>query len=90
MPFPMAAVLKNIEIRGSTMGSRSEFRSMIDYILTKQIRPVISRVVFGIDDVDQMDSLFEDMKCGRQFGKLVIEVAPKGYDQSDTGEMSRL
>jgi hypothetical protein len=35
----------------------------------------VSRVVEGIDNVDAIDSLFQDIKLGRQLGKLVIKVA---------------
>ena len=49
MPFQMGAVLKNIELRGSTMGSRKEFADMVKFV--------------------------QDMKAGKQFGKLVIEVS---------------
>ncbi|KAI9850725.1 MAG: hypothetical protein M1838_005216 [Thelocarpon superellum] len=74
MPWPMSAVMKNIEIRGSTMGSRAEFGAMMDFVRTRRIRPVVSRVVQGIDNLDEIDGLFDDMKSGRQFGKLVIEI----------------
>jgi D-arabinose 1-dehydrogenase-like Zn-dependent alcohol dehydrogenase len=76
-PFLMGAVLKNIEFRGSTMGSRKEFADMIEFVATKHIKPVISRVVQGLD-VDAIDGLFEDMKKGSQFGKLAIEVSKGG------------
>ena len=56
------------------MGSRKEFKEMVDYVREKKIHPVISRVIqTGIDDLKAMDELFEDMKEGKQFGKLVIE-----------------
>lgn len=74
MPFLMQAVLKNIDVRGSTMGSRLEFKEMVDYIKAKKIYPVVSRSVqTSIDDLKTIDGLFEDMKHGTQFGKLVIE-----------------
>lgn len=41
--FPMQAVLKNIEVRGSTMGSRSEFGKMVEFVREKGIRPVVER-----------------------------------------------
>lgn len=78
MPFLMQAVLKNIEVRGSTMGSRKEFKDMIDFIKEKKATPVVSRTVQGIENVDGINSLFEDMKKGSQFGKLVIEIAKEG------------
>lgn len=75
MPFLMQAVLKNIEIKGSTMGSRKEFSDMVRFVREKQIRPVVHRVVHGIDNLKDINELFEDMKGGRQFGKLVIDIA---------------
>ncbi|KIW08952.1 uncharacterized protein PV09_00864 [Verruconis gallopava] len=74
MPFLMGAVLKNIDLRGSTMGSRKEFKDMIDLVKSKQIKPVVSRVVKGLD-IQQIDSLFDDMKKGVQFGKLVVDLS---------------
>lgn len=78
MPFLMSAVLKNIDIRGSTMGSRKEFADMVAFVNEKNLKPVISRVVSGIDNFDAIDGLFEDMKNGTQFGKLVVEIAKEG------------
>jgi D-arabinose 1-dehydrogenase-like Zn-dependent alcohol dehydrogenase len=69
----MGAVLKNIDIRGSTMGSRKEFSDMIEFVKTKQVKPVISRTVQGLD-IEAINGLFEDIKKGSQFGKLVVEV----------------
>jgi D-arabinose 1-dehydrogenase-like Zn-dependent alcohol dehydrogenase len=80
MPFLMQAVMKNIEVKGSTMGSRKEFKDMIDFVRRKEMRPVVSRTVQGIDNIEGIDSLFEDMKNGSQFGKLVIDIADGGSD----------
>ncbi|KAJ5776149.1 uncharacterized protein N7511_001160 [Penicillium nucicola] len=74
MPFTMSAVLKNIDVRGSTMGSRKEFKDMIEFVNAKKIRPVVSRVLqTDLEDLSAIDGLFEDMKQGTQFGKLVID-----------------
>ncbi|EAW14175.1 putative alcohol dehydrogenase [Aspergillus clavatus NRRL 1] len=74
MPFLMQAVLKNIDVRGTTMGSRKEFKEMVDFIKANNIHPVISRVVqTDLGDVAGLDSLFQDMREAKQFGKLVIE-----------------
>jgi D-arabinose 1-dehydrogenase-like Zn-dependent alcohol dehydrogenase len=80
MPFLIQAVLKNIEIKGSTMGSRKEFKDMVEFVKEKKLKPVISRVVQGIDNVKALDDLFDYMKGGSQFGKLVIEIAGKGTE----------
>jgi len=71
----MQAVLKNIEVRGSTMGSRKEFKDMVDFIKKEKTKPIVSRSVQGIENLDGINSLFDDMKRGTQFGKLVIEIA---------------
>lgn len=74
MDWSMQAVMKNIELRGSTMGSRSEFRDMVKFVEEKKIRPVVSRVAKGLRNLDGVDSLFQEMKDGKQFGKLVIDI----------------
>lgn len=81
MPFIMTAVMRNIEVRGSTMGSRKEFADMVANVRNKQLKPVVSRSVQGMD-LAGIDSLFTDMKEGKQFGKLVVEFGK--------GESSRL
>lgn len=70
----MVAVLSNVELRGSTMGSRKEFKDMVTFVKDKKIKPVVYRVVRGLDNIKEIDTLFEDMKNGSQFGKLVIEI----------------
>ncbi|KAI9762028.1 MAG: hypothetical protein M4579_000664 [Chaenotheca gracillima] len=84
MNYSMGAVLKNIEVRGSTMGSREEFSSMISFISAKLLRPIISRAVHpgeGFADLSVIDSLFEDMKSGKQFGKLVVDILKEGGEE---------
>jgi D-arabinose 1-dehydrogenase-like Zn-dependent alcohol dehydrogenase len=71
MDFLMGAVLRNIEVRGSTMGSRKEFADMVKFVREKRLKPVVSRSVHGLD-IDKIDTLFEDMKSASQFGKLVV------------------
>ncbi|KAK4108470.1 NAD(P)-binding protein [Canariomyces notabilis] len=72
MDWLIQAALKQVELKGSTMGSKAEFRAMVDFVREHKIRPVVSRVVKGLDNLEGIESLFEDMKAGRQFGKLVI------------------
>ncbi|KAJ4989605.1 zinc-binding dehydrogenase [Stagonosporopsis vannaccii] len=71
MDFLMSAVLRNIEVRGSTMGSRKEFADMVAFVREKKLKPVVSRTVHGLD-IKQIDTLFDDMKNASQFGKLVV------------------
>lgn len=81
MPWIMGAVLKNIDLRGTTMGSRSEYASMVSFVGEKKLKPVVSRTVSGFD-LDAINGLFEDMKRGSQFGKLVIEIAKEDFEES--------
>ncbi|KAL4795309.1 hypothetical protein BDV19DRAFT_378991 [Aspergillus venezuelensis] len=82
MPFVMPAVLKNIDVRGSTMGSRKEFKDMVDFVKTHKVRPVVSRVVQAeLSNVAALDGLFQDMKDSKQFGKLVIEFGKSSETQ---------
>ncbi|KAI5785076.1 hypothetical protein DFH27DRAFT_487678 [Peziza echinospora] len=74
-PFTIKALLKNIEMRGSTMGSRKEFTEMVDLVRNKQIHPVISHSVHGFEKVDE---LFEVMRKAENFGKLVVMLADEG------------
>ena len=76
MTWSMPAVLKNIDLRGVTMGSRKEFAELVAFVNEKKIRPLVSRTVTGIDNLEGINSLFEAMKNGSQLGKLVIEVTP--------------
>jgi D-arabinose 1-dehydrogenase-like Zn-dependent alcohol dehydrogenase len=71
MDFLMSAVLRNIEVRGSTMGSRKEFADMVAFVGEKKLRPIVSRSVHGLD-IKKIDTLFDDMKNASQFGKLVV------------------
>ncbi|RVX76110.1 hypothetical protein B0A52_00467 [Exophiala mesophila] len=80
MPFLMQAVLKNIEVKGSTMGSRKEFKEMVDFIREKKVHTVVSRTVQGLD-LAAINTLFDDMHKGSQFGKLVVEI-PAGTSTS--------
>lgn len=74
MDWLMSAVLANVELKGSSMGSRKEFREMVEFVNKHKIKPVVSRVVRGLDDLEGIDGLFDEMKAGKQFGKLVIEI----------------
>ncbi|KAL6708110.1 hypothetical protein ACN47E_003544 [Coniothyrium glycines] len=76
MDFLMSAVLRNIEVRGSTMGSRKEFAEMVQFVREKKLQPIVSRSVHGLD-IEQIDTLFDDMKNASQFGKLVVTLGEK-------------
>jgi len=73
MDWLMQAVLKNVDLKGTSMGSREEFRDMVAFVRDKKIRPVVSRTVNGLTNLEGIEGLFKDMEAGKQFGKLVIE-----------------
>jgi len=64
------------------MGSRQEFKDMVAFVNEKKIRPIVSRVIKGIDNLKEIEELFDEMKKGSQFGKLVIEIAGEGSSTS--------
>lgn len=74
MDWLMKAVLANIDLRGSTMGSRKEFRDMVDFVNKHKIKPVVSQTIRGLGNIEQINGLFDVMAAGSQFGKLVIEI----------------
>jgi len=84
----MSFVLSNLDLRTSTMGSRQEFRAMVAFVAEKQVKPVVSRVLElegGWDDegaVEKLEGLWEDMRRGVQFGKLVVGLGGEGREGS--------
>ncbi|KND93018.1 putative zinc-type alcohol dehydrogenase-like protein YogA [Tolypocladium ophioglossoides CBS 100239] len=78
MDWLMQAVLANVELKGTTMGSLKEFRDMVAFVADKKIKPIVSRTVKGLSNIEAIDGLFADMEAGRQFGKLVIEIDDGG------------
>jgi len=73
-------IIKNLDIRkifwkqvsllGTTMGSDTDFKNMVDYINDKKIVPVVDKV-FGMNDAV---SAFIRMDNSEQLGKIVIEI----------------
>jgi len=57
------------------MGARTEFREMVKFVSEAKIRPIVSKKVKGLRDLNAIEGLFSDMQQGTQFGKLVIEIA---------------
>lgn len=59
---------KQLSIFGSTMGTRDEFLSMIDFVESRKLKPVIDSVY----PIDQVNQAFDRMRSKDHFGKLVI------------------
>ncbi|KAI8390812.1 uncharacterized protein BYT42DRAFT_554419 [Radiomyces spectabilis] len=71
--FTMGHVIKNIDLCGSTMGSRREFQEMVAFVDKHKIKPVVSRVWQGLTNENVAEAI-EMMKNHQQFGKVVIEI----------------
>lgn len=73
-PDPTADVVRifwnQLSILGSTMGSRREFRDMVDAVEKMQLRPIIDSG-FRMEDLNRALARLEE---GRQFGKIVLEI----------------
>ncbi|KAJ4345222.1 uncharacterized protein N0V89_011351 [Didymosphaeria variabile] len=82
MDWVMPAVLANIELKGTAMGSRQEFKEMVAFVNEHKIRPIVSRTVKGLSNLKEIDGLFAEMQEGKQFGKLVIEIDSESQVQS--------
>lgn len=61
---------KQLSIFGSTMGTRDEFLSMIDFIESRNLKPVIDKTY----PFDQVKEGFARMEQGSQFGKIVLQI----------------
>ncbi|KAG0150855.1 hypothetical protein CROQUDRAFT_37612 [Cronartium quercuum f. sp. fusiforme G11] len=72
MKITMAEVLKNLELRTSTMGSLLEFKQMVEFIGKHQIRPVVFKTLSGFEAVEEG---FEIINKGEQFGKVVVVIS---------------
>ena len=73
--------LKNIELRGSTMGSPRDFENMLSFVRRERIVPVVDSVVAmrcgdGDEGADttRVVAAMERMRNGKQMGKIVIQV----------------
>lgn len=61
---------KQLSIYGTTMGTRDEFLSMLDFLESRNIKPVIDKIY----PLAQVTDAFQRMEQGDQFGKIVLEI----------------
>jgi zinc-binding alcohol dehydrogenase/oxidoreductase len=61
---------KQISILGTTMGTRDEFLSMLDFIESRNLKPVMDKT-FKLSDVN---AALARMQSGEQFGKIILEI----------------
>jgi zinc-binding alcohol dehydrogenase/oxidoreductase len=62
---------KQLSIHGTTMGTRDEFLSMLDFLESRNIKPVMDQT-FPLSKVNEA---FERMKQGNHFGKIILEIS---------------
>jgi D-arabinose 1-dehydrogenase-like Zn-dependent alcohol dehydrogenase len=63
---------KQLSVFGTTMGSRDEFLSMLDFVHKHKLRPVIAEV-FPLDKAE--DALLS-LETENRFGKIVLRNLP--------------
>jgi NADPH:quinone reductase-like Zn-dependent oxidoreductase len=61
---------KQLSIFGSTMGTRDEFLSMLEFVEGHKLLPVIDKVF----PLEQVKEAFEHMERANQFGKIVLQI----------------
>ena len=61
---------KQLSIYGTTMGTRDEFLSMIDFIESRKLKPVIDQVL----PFRNFNEALKKMESSEQFGKLVLKI----------------
>lgn len=61
----------HLKIFGSTLGSRGEFRHLLEFMQVSRIRPIIDQV-FHLKDAAAAHRRLEE---GKQFGKVVLQIA---------------
>jgi NADPH:quinone reductase-like Zn-dependent oxidoreductase len=61
---------KQLSIFGTTMGTRDEFMSMIDFIESRNLKPVIDQI-FPFSD---FDAALQRLENSQQFGKIVLAI----------------
>lgn len=62
---------KQLSIHGTTMGTRDEFLSMLDFVESRKLRPVIDQT-FPLENIDEA---IKRMEQGDQFGKIVLQIS---------------
>ena len=62
---------KQLSIHGTTMGTRDEFLSMLDFLESRNIKPVMDKI-FPLSKVSEA---FQRMEQGDHFGKIVLEIS---------------
>lgn len=62
---------KQLSIHGTTMGTRDEFLSMLDFLESRNIKPIMDKTY----PLSQIHDALQRMEQGDQFGKITLEIA---------------
>jgi NADPH:quinone reductase-like Zn-dependent oxidoreductase len=62
---------KQLSIHGTTMGTRDEFLSMLDFVENRKLKPVVDKIF----PLEQIDAAMKRMEQGDQFGKIILQIA---------------
>ena len=69
--LPMRKVFwRQLSLLGTTMGSPSDWRAMLQYVAQHAIKPIVSDVI----PIKRAEEAFALMERGGQFGKIVVRV----------------
>lgn len=68
---PRLLYWKQLSIFGTTMGTRDEFLSMLDFIENRNIKPVIDQIY----PLEEIQEAFNRMESGKQFGKIILDIS---------------
>ncbi len=61
---------KQLSVLGTTMGTRDEFLSMLDFIESRTLKPVVDTIL----PLEKVKSAFERMEQQNQFGKIILQI----------------
>ena len=67
---PRQLFYKQLSIFGTTMGTRDEFLSMIDFMESRKMKPVIDQVL----PFAKLPDALQRLESAEQFGKIVLEI----------------
>ena len=68
---PRTLFYKQLSIHGTTMGTRDEFLSMLDFVESRKLKPIIDTIY----PLEQAEDALRRMERGDQFGKIVLKIS---------------
>jgi len=62
---------KQLSIHGTTMGTRDEFLSMLDFVESRGLKPVVDKMF----PLEEIEAAMKRMEEGNQFGKIILQIS---------------